>query len=640
MLRSFQSRSLLLCSVLVAGLSALSGRLIQLQLIDRQRYAESSWDTYHSIEKLPAMRGTIVDRNDEIVAKSMPVSSVMVDMTHLNDPKIAAYGLATAEALQRPDWNELDSKDRRKIIHNLRFRILRDEEPSVIIERHLAYAIGILARPLGMRRDELREKIVGKRGTFAIAKDLPGDIADPLQDAIDTSGIRGFELQNSLKRWYMAPTLASHVIGYTGEKEEKTEKGKTIFKTVGKAGIESALESYMAGRDGWREHWLDNRGLPLPGDSGSLLPPKAGLNVQLTLDMGIQSIVEEEIDAALKEFRSKRAAVVVMDPKSGDILAMVSRPNFDLNLRENITENGFNFALQAVYEPGSTFKVVAASGALNENLVSPQTSIFCHNGYYLEGPIWVKDTHPYGSLTVEGVLQKSSNIGAYKLARQLGNDRFYRYVNDFGFGKKTGIMLSGEASGRARNSGNPVDFSRAAYGYALNVTPLQVACAYSAIANNGKLPKPRIVKGLIANDGSVVERFEPETVAQVMKPETAKKMRGGLVKVIEKGGTATLAAVPGFRAAGKTGTAVLHNPNGKGYLEGHYTVSFAGMLPADDPAFVCVVVIDDPLTDKVTRYGGTIAAPAFGKIAARIATAMNLQPTEPVETASPRTAAR
>jgi cell division protein FtsI/penicillin-binding protein 2 len=159
---------------------------------------------------------------------------------------------------------------------------------------------------------------------------------------------------------------------------------------------------------------------------------------------------------------------------------------------------------------------------------------------------------------------------------------------------------------------------------------LQVASAYSVIANGGNLMKPQIVRALIANDGTEVEQFEPEIVHRAIKPDAAKKMRAALEKVVEKQGTAPLAAVPGYRVAGKTGTAKKHNPNGGGYLDGRYTVSFAGMMPADDPAFVAVVVIDDPQTNKVSRYGGTIAAPVFGKMAARLATAMNLKPTEPI----------
>jgi cell division protein FtsI/penicillin-binding protein 2 len=208
--------------------------------------------------------------------------------------------------------------------------------------------------------------------------------------------------------------------------------------------------------------------------------------------------------------------------------------------------------------------------------------------------------------------------------------RFFDYTEKWGFGRKTGVLLSGESSGICRNTNNAVDFSRASYGYALNVTPLQMACAYSVIGGDGRLLEPRIVKSIIANDGTVIETYPTKVVSRVIKPETARMMRVALSKVTEQGGTATLAAVPGYKVAGKTGTAKKHNPHGRGYLPNSYTVSFVGMLPADDPAFVCIVVIDDPQTTKVSRYGGTIAAPAFGRIAARAAAYLNLKPTEPL----------
>jgi cell division protein FtsI/penicillin-binding protein 2 len=630
---TFQTRCILLCSILVIGLSVLSGRLVQIQLVDRQRYAESSRKAYHRIEKLPAIRGMIVDRREEPLAKSIPVSTVFVDKNHLLDPKLAAYGLAYEEASAEPGWNELDEAARRRRISGLRGDILNRESAETIVRKHLAYAVGVLARPLGMRREELRAKIETSKGKWVpIAKELPEDVADNLREAVDKHWIQGFEFQNSIKRWYTSPNLATHLIGFTGEVEETNDEGKTETRVVGRFGVEASMEEYLVGRDGWREHCRDARGLVVPGNSSSLLPPRAGLNVQLTIDMGLQAIVEEEMDACLAEFESVRGAVVLMDPKTGEILAMASRPHFDLNHKQNVAENGFNFAIQAIYEPGSTFKIVSTGGVLNEGLATPQTSVFCHNGKYSEGKIQVPDHHPYGNLTLEGVLIKSSNIGAYKFARQLGAKRFYDYAQRWGFGRKTGVLLSGESSGIARNTNNAVDFSRASYGYALNVTPLQMACAYSVIGGDGKLLKPRIIKSLVANDGSVVETYPPEVVAEVIKPDTARKMREALRKVTEPGGTATLAAVPGYKVAGKTGTAKRHNPNGPGYLANSYTVSFAGMLPANDPAFVGIVVIDDPLTTKVTRYGGTIAAPAFGRIAARAAAYLNLKPTEPLPT--------
>lgn len=629
--RSFQYRCVALCSILVIGLSALSARLIQIQLVHRQHYADSSSKAFFRIEKLPATRGTIVDRNEEPLARSIPVATLFVDKNHLMDPKLAAYCLAWQEASAGDDWEKLDAADRKRRINRLRADILDSEKPEAILDKHLAHAVGVLARPLGMRREDLREKIEGSKGKWVpISKDIPEDLADALRETVDHNWLQGFNFENSAKRWYLSPNHATHLTGFTGELEETDEEGNKHYRMVGKFGIESAMEEYLAGRDGWREHRRDQRGLVVPGNSNSLLPPRAGLNVKLTIDMGMQVIVEEELDANLAEFNAKRGAVVLMDPKTGEVLALASRPNLNLNLLDNLDKASWNFAIQEIYEPGSTYKIVATAAALNEGLATPFTSVFCHNGLYRSGKIEVPDHHPYGMLTLEGVLAKSSNIGAYKFALQLGPKRFYDYVEQFGFNRRTGILLSGENGGRARNTNNAVDFSRACYGYALNVTPLQMACAYCAVANDGKLLKPQIVKSLIANDGTIVQNYPPEVVREVLKPKVAKQMRAALEKVVEKGGTATSAAVAGFRVAGKTGTAKRIAPGGRGYLPHSYTVSFVGMMPAQDPAFVCVVVIDDPKTNKVERFGGTIAAPAFQKIANRLAARMNLQPTEPL----------
>ena len=628
---AFQSRCLFLCLLLVLGLSGLSARLVQIQLVDRQQYASSARKAFTRVEKLPAMRGMIVDRREEPLAKSIPVSTVYVDKNHLFDPKLAAYGLAYEQVSREPGWNKLDPKAQRRRINGARGEILATESAEAIAAKHMAYAVGILARPLGMRRDELHARIHDSKGKWApIAKDLPEDVVDQLRDVVENNWIQGFAFQNSIKRWYTAPNLATHLIGFTGESEEMDEDGKPQTKVSGRFGIESSMESYLAGRDGWRRQQRDARGLLVPGTESSLQPPRAGLNVQLTLDMGLQAIIEEELDAGMAEFEAVRGAIVLIDPKTGDILAMASRPHFDLNRREDIATNGFNFALQAIYEPGSTFKIVSTSGLLNEGLAKPQTRVFCHNGLYQSGAIRVPDHHPYGYLTIEEINIKSSNIGAYKCALQLGSRRFYDYCSKWGFGRRTGIQLSGESGGIARNSNNAVDFSRASYGYALNVTPLQMACAYAAIAGDGRLLKPRIVKALIANDGTVVEEFPVEEVSRVLKPEVAAQMRTALEKVTQTGGTATLAAVPGYKIGGKTGTAKKHNPDGRGYLPNSYTVSFAGMMPADAPAFAGIVVIDDPRTTKVKRYGGTIAAPVFGRICARAAAYLNLPPSEPV----------
>ena len=238
----------------------------------------------------------------------------------------------------------------------------------------------------------------------------------------------------------------------------------------------------------------------------------------------------------------------------------------------------------------------------------------------------MKDYAAFGWLSLEEVLAKSSNIGTYQFAKMLGRERFYRYMDDFGFGHKTGIDLGGELSGLAPHTTNNREFASRCYGYAVNVTPLQVANAYCVIANGGKLMKPLLVKSVMMPNGQRIQTFQPEMIRQVISPKTAASMRHALATVTEAGGTATLGAVSGFGVAGKTGTAwkVIDG----GYDKNRKVVSFAGMLPVEKPEFVCVVVIDDPGVPK--PGGGSVAAPIFSKVAGRLASAMNLKPTRAV----------
>ncbi len=628
--RAFQKRCLILCLVLVTLLSALSARLIQIQLVDRKRYAESSAKAYLRIERIPAIRAMIVDRNDETIAKSIPVSSIYVDKNHLFDPKLAAYGLAYERVSKESNWEELSPEDRQKRIRAVRGDILASEDPERIVEKHMAYAIGLLARPIGITRDQLRAKIEeNKAKWFPIVKEIPDDIAERLRQIVDENYIEGFVFENSIKRWYVNPGIATHLTGFVGEVEEQLENGQKTYRMAGKFGVESALEEFLAGRDGRREHRRDARGFVVPGNSGSLLPPRAGLNARLTIDIGMQAIVEEELDAGLAKYKSKRGSVIVMDPHTGEILAMASRPHFDLNHKENLAENSFNYGIQAKYEPGSTIKIIPVAAALEEKLVTLNTVIHCPS-VLQENKFTVKDSHSSGMLSVEQGIQKSNNIICWKLAKQLGVKRYYQYVDAFGFGERSGIMLSGENPGTASVPKLPIDFSRSSYGYYIGVTPIQMAAAYSVVAGDGNLLRPRIVKALVANDGTVIEEFQREVRNKVVSPETARKMRTALHKVTQQGGTATKAAVPGFKVCGKTGTAIKHDPKRGGYIKGGYVVSFAGFMPAENPAFVCYVVIDEPMTNEVPRYGGQIAAPIFANIAQRLATHMNLQPTEPI----------
>lgn len=609
----------MICLVLVAGFSALSVRLIHLQWLDRSDWEKRAARSYTRKMVLQASRGVIVDANEEIVARDFPVTSIVVDMYHVRDAKVAALGVAYSELVKEPGWATAGREEQRKMLMVRRHRLLDSPDPQVLVKRHLDHLVKVMARPLRMRPEDLRAKFDTTRSEFVLEAGLREDIADPLEEMVRENRIQGIRFQKGSRRWYASPELACHVIGYVNH------------EAVGQCGIESSMSEYLAGKDGYRITKSDPRGLLLAPNQGELRPPKAGLHVQLVLDLGLQAIVEEELDAALVEFQSQQGAVILLDPDTGDLLAVASRPSYDLNVRDNMEEASFNYAIQALYEPGSTLKVVGTSAALDLGLANPGTQVFCHHGILVEGRNRIPDHHPYGWLSFEEVLMKSSNIGTYKLSKQVGPQPWTDYLKKFGFTRKSGLLLGGEGRGFLADTSNAVNFSRNSYGYGVSVTPLQMAMAYGAIANGGELMKPRIVKAVIANDGTVVREFPPEVRGRVLREATATRMRKALAKVVSEKGTAKRAKVPGFQAAGKTGTAMKIREDGGGYYEGRYVVSFAGMLPAEDPAFVCVVVIDDPQTTEVKRYGGTIAAPVFARISERTASYMNLVPTEPIE---------
>lgn len=624
--QSLQRRLLVFFGVLLAFLTVLGGRLVQLQVTDEPKMAKRANASYTTKQTLPHSRGKIVDRNDELLAYDRPVTSVVVDKYRLLKPAavpVVALGLAHREMRKDPEFLSLDQSEQSRRVMRKRREILNRQSGSDILNDHLAYAVETLSRPLGYRKEELMEKIMGtEQMDVVIAKNLREDIADNLQGMVSDLRIQGFRFEKARKRWYTMPDLAPHTIGYVNSKSK------------GMVGIEKSQNDYLTGKDGYRIYKRDRRGLPMAAHEGKLMPPVNGLDVQLTLDARLQAIAEEELQAGMEQFEAYRGAVVLIDPKSGEVLAMASAPSFDLNIKEGVAENSLSFASQAVYEPGSTFKVVAAAAAMNEGHANINTSIFCHWGNYRKGSVRIHDHGSYGDISVAKVMAKSSNIGAYQLAQMAGFDTFHDYAARFGFGSRTGIPIPNEGRGSVLHSDNPMDFSHLCYGYTVNVTPLQVAMAYGAIANGGTLMKPKLVKSVMMPSGQPIKVNQPEPVRRVMSERTAAQLREALAGVVRKGGTATQAAVPGFSVGGKTGTADRLDEKTNTYLkeENRNVVSFAGMLPADDPEFVCVVVIDDPMTTKVKRYGGLIAAPIFSRVSQRAARYLNLTPDLKLDT--------
>lgn len=613
-------RIFIACGLLVLGLTVFSFKVIYLQWVDGAETAKKAKRSHYTTEVFPSQRGLIVDRNEEILVRNISICDIHADKYHLTDPDVISWGVAYKRLKDTPEWKEADQKAQRKLLSEKRFSLVKEYKNNSreLVEEHLAFAISALHQDLDTTKSSLREKLEHPRKKdIKIARNLEEDVANKVEAALHKNHIQGFHFRRRLKRHYCAPNLAPHTVGFVNAKGE------------GVTGIEKLLHSRLHGKDGYIKRKRGVRGQALNSKDEEIVLPEAGFNVQLTLDMNLQSIVEEELDAAMKFSKSKRGCVIVTDPYTGQILALANRPHFNLNNLENIAESSFNFALRSTLEPGSTFKIVAAASAMNEGLVNQNTKIFCENGHMQGNRFKLNDHHPYGMLSVTGILAKSSNIGSYKLGRQVGKERFFQYVDAFGFGKKSGLGWPGEPRTKASMPKRPVEFASSTYGYAVSVTPLQLVMAYSAVANSGTLMKPYLVSKVISDEGLILEQNEPTEVKKVLKPYVATRLRGALAEVTQKGGTATRAAVEGYKVAGKTGTTKKFI-DGK-YQNGRYLVSFAGMMPAEKPKFVAVVLLDDPQTNEVARYGGTLAAPVFSEIAKRAAIHFNLKPTEAID---------
>ncbi len=594
--KGVKRRLILVCVLLTCGLSLLSARLVYLQVVDHERYAVAAADHYRVREELPASRGRILDREGKTLARNVTVYSVVADCMHLRDVDYAAVkGVAKMTGLRERE---------------VRQRYGREE----LINRYFAHISDKLSELLRMPSGDLHRLLESKSvGDIFLARDIEEDLAREFREVMAEQGIRGVYLRRNERRSYPNPLSLTHVIGYVQEVVKENEREKSVVELVGREGIEKVFDEHMRGTPGWRDIERDNRKQEIHAFRGEEQQPVSGRNVRLTIDMKLQAKVEEVLDQAYAQYTPEKISCVWMDPRSGEVLAMASRPHFDLASRKGSRRN---IAISDMYEPGSTFKIVAAGGALNEGLMTPATQIFCYNGLYDREGFELKDHYPYGDLSFEGVLVKSSNIGAYLIGRQLNRQPFHDYIEAFGFGRPTGIELTSEIGGVVHpvKNWNQSSFSRMTMGYSVGVTPLQMATAYCAVANGGELLKPRVVMAVEDEHGRVVERPGREVVRRVMSERASKQLCQALLKVTGPGGTGTNAAIPGYEVAGKTGTAQKNIP-GKGYAKGRYVVSFAGFLPADDPRIVGILVVDDPRAEGVSLYGGTIAAPIWQEMA-------------------------
>ena len=565
-----RTRCALVCLAFAGLFSVFSFRLIYLQMIKHHEYAGLAAEKHVYKQSIYAERGGIVDRNNEVLAHNIPGETIVADATHVNDV----------------------------------------DKLAPLLAEHLKLPIA-----------ELREKLSGTRRYVVLKRQVPQPHAVELREKLKAQSLRGVYFERDATRIYPNGSMLCHVIGFTD------------FDHKGIQGVEASMEQYLHGQDGYRYIEHNRAGQELVLYRGQERAPRDGYKVQLTVDLNLQHIVENEIDAAVREFRPEKATIILMRPHTGEILAMANRPHFDLNERsEAKPEQMKNRAIIDMVEPGSTFKIVTAAAALNEKKARPDTYINCENGLWNYGGRPLHDHHGYGSMSVHDILVKSSNIGVAKLAISLGEGKFYEYIRRFGFGERTGIELPGEISGivRAPQSWSKISITRIPMGHEVAVTPLQMTAGMAVIANGGKLVTPRIVRSITTAEGETVSEFTPSVLRQVISPQTAKQISEALQGVVSEKGTAKAAAVAGFTVAGKTGTAQKVDPNG-GYTPGKYVVSFSGYMPAEHPEIVGLVMLDDAKTGSELNYGGTVAAPIFARIAEKAARYLDLEPHEEVK---------
>jgi cell division protein FtsI (penicillin-binding protein 3) len=499
-------------------------------------------------ETVPAERGTITDRNGVALAISEPAQELSADPYLIKDP------LGTAQSL---------------------------------------------APLLGLTQAQVLAKLSEHTGFVYLAHALPYDAAHQVL-ALKIPGVQGTSV---MRRVYPRGTLAAQVLGIVGTEHEG----------AGLMGLEYSRNSLLAGHSGLRRVVSDAKGQPI--SIAETRHEQAGAQVSLTLDANVQQRAEDVLSAAGRLFHPKDSTAIVMDPRTGAILAMANWPPVDANHPEanhpgvSVTEALQNRAVSFDYEPGSTFKAFTVSGALQEGLVTPDMGFEIPNQIQVADRTIHDDTeHAVESLTTSQILAQSSNVGAIKIGLLEGREKFNTWVHRFGFGAPTGVDLPGDEQGAtlplSRYSGSSM--GNLPIGQGELVTPMQMATAYSAIANGGVLRPPHII------DSIGGRRVAAPAGRQVISQTTASELRNMLKGVLAPGGTASQVSIPGYQLAGKTGTASKIDPHTGEYSKSAYVASFVGFAPASDPKLLCAVIIDEPQTGSI--FGGIVAAPAFGQI--------------------------
>jgi cell division protein FtsI (penicillin-binding protein 3) len=456
-----------------------------------------------------------------------------------------------------------------------------------------------LAQILNLRISDVKQKLSSDKPFVWIKRQVSSPEAEKIQ-ALNPAGVGMFYEPN---RHYPQGQLAGQLIGFVGRDSEGLE------------GLELKYNDYIRGEAGSSVTERDalGRRVLVQGVERLRIPP--GSDVHLTLNTSMQHIAEKELEAAVLKYRAKAGVAIVMEPFTGEVLALANYPAFDPNrYSKQSAEQRRNRAVTDSFEPGSTFKTILAAAALEEGVVGKEDLFYCEMGKYSYAGKIIHDTHPHGWLPFSKILQVSSNIGFTKVAQKLKKDRYFKYIEKFGFGQISGIDVPGEVAGllRRSESWSAIDLATHAFGQGISTTPMQMVMAYAAIANGGFLMRPYVTRRVVSPQGEVVLENQPHMVRRVISEKTSRSLASMLRDVTNEGGTGMMANVDGFEVAGKTGTAQKADPVHGGYAAKKRVASFIGFVPANDPRLVALVLIDEP---EVNVYGGIVAAPVFRNIA-------------------------
>jgi cell division protein FtsI (penicillin-binding protein 3) len=518
--------------------------------------------------------------------------------------QIFRYGSFVKQA-EHQQQREIPLSAKRGVIydragHELAMSVLVDSAFAVPTEvKDLPTAVSLITRITGEDHNVVLADCRNHKTFCWVARKAD----DETIERIKSLNLQGIHFQKEPKRFYPARDLAAQVVGTVGMEDS------------GQSGIEHAFDDELRGRagkmfisvDARRQWFSDVEKQPEPGDS-----------LVLTIDKNIQYIAEKELDQAIHDTQAIAGTVIVENPHTGEILALANRPTFNPNLRKQITPGALtNRAVSYVYEPGSTFKLVTISAALEEKLTNPDEVFDCQMGSIVYNGMRIRDSKPHGLLPVWGVLAESSDVGAIKIALRLGEDRFYKYIRAFGFGQQTGIELPGETRGLTKpvSRWSKVSIAAISMGQEIGISPLQLAGLVSTFANDGVWVAPRIVAGKVEPQGAPQSvAFHPGTSRRVISSYTAAEMRSMMQKVVLEG-TGRKAILEGYTAAGKTGTAQKVDPATGAYSKTKYIGSFAGFAPMNNPQIVVAVILDSAVG---LHQGGQVSAPVFRRVAQQV----------------------